>query len=83
VAKAGQYFVTSDVLFRVIEVASGRVLGEKTCVRTTQVDPVMPSREEWLADHAARLKAALVAQAESCLVTFKGEVLGVVEASGS
>jgi len=34
-AKAGEYFVTSDVRFRIVEVASGRVLAEETCVRTT------------------------------------------------
>ena len=76
VAKAGKYFVTSDVLFRIVEVATGRVLAEKTCVRTTQVDPVLPSREEWLANHAERLKAALAAQADSCLETFEIQVLG-------
>ena len=78
VAKAGKYFVTSDVLFRIVEVASGRVLAEKTCVRTTQTDPVLPSREEWLANHAERLKAALVAQADSCLDTFEIQVLGFI-----
>jgi len=76
VAKEGKYFVTSDVLFRIVEVASGRVLAEKTCVRTTQVDPVLPSREEWLANQAERLKAALAAQADSCLNTFEIQVLG-------
>jgi hypothetical protein len=77
VAKAGQYFVTSDVLFRIVDVPSGRVLAEKTCVRTTQVDPVMPSREEWLANQAERLKASLRAQADACLESFEIQVLGV------
>lgn len=77
-AKAGEYFVTSDVRFRIVEVPSGRVLAEKTCVRTTQIDPVRPPREEWLANHAERLKAALVAQADSCLDTFEIQVLGII-----
>jgi len=77
VAKVGEYFVTSDVLFRIVEVVSGRVLAEKTCVRTTQIDPVLPSREEWLANHAERLKAALAAQGDSCLNAFEILVLGV------
>jgi hypothetical protein len=76
-AKGGEYFVTSDVRFRIVEVGSGRVLAEKTCVRTTQVDPVLPSREEWLANHAERLKAALAKQGDSCLDTFEVVVLGI------
>jgi len=46
-------------------------------MRATQIDPVRPPREEWLANHGERLKAALVAQADSCLDTFEIQVLGI------
>jgi len=73
--QAGRYFVTSDLRFRVIDVASGHVLGDASCVRTTQLDPDLPTRDHLLADHAARLKAILGAQRDFCLEFFKVQVL--------
>jgi hypothetical protein len=73
--QAGRYFVTSDLRFRVIDVASGHVLGDASCVRTTQLDPDLPTRDGLLADHATRLKAILGAQRDFCLEFFKVQVL--------
>jgi hypothetical protein len=73
--QTGRYFVTSDLRFRIIDAASGHVLGDATCVRTTQLDPDLPTRDELLAEHAARLKAILGAQRDFCLEFFKVQVL--------
>jgi hypothetical protein len=72
---AGGYYVTSDLRFRVIDVASGHVLGDATCVRTTQTAADLPTKDALLADHAARLKATLGAQRDFCLEFFRVQVL--------
>lgn len=72
---ASGYFVTSELRFRVIDVASGHVLGDATCVRTTQLDPDLPTRDELLADRAARLKTILGVQRDFCLEYFRVQVL--------
>jgi hypothetical protein len=68
--------VTSDLRFRVIDVPTGRVIGDATCVRTTQRDAELPTRDELLAERGARLKAILGAQRDFCLEFFKVLVLG-------
>ena len=75
--QTGRYFVTSDVMFRDIDVASARVLGEAPCGRTTQLDSNLPTKDELLANRAARLKATLDAQRDFCLEFFKMQVLGL------
>jgi hypothetical protein len=72
---ASGYFVTSELRFRVIDVASGHVLGDATCVRTTQLNPDLLTRDELLADHAARLKTILGTQRDFCLEYFRVQVL--------
>lgn len=73
--QSGRYFVTSDLRFRVIDVPTGRVIGDATRVRTTQ-HPELPTRDELLAERGARLKAILGAQRDFCLEFFKVLVLG-------
>jgi hypothetical protein len=75
--QVGRYFVTSDVTFRVIDVASAKVIGTSTCVRTSQRDPELPTKAELLADRAARLKGILDAQRDFCLEFFEIQVLGL------
>jgi hypothetical protein len=73
----GRYFVTQEFEFRVIDVASGRILRNGNCVRTTQTDSSLPTRDELLVDHAKGLKAVLDAQRAFCLEYFEMIVLGL------
>jgi hypothetical protein len=73
----GKYFVTSEFRFRVIDVASGHVLGDETCVRTTQRQPDLPTYDELVTDHAARLKIILGDQRDFCLEYFQTQALGL------
>ena len=73
----GKYFVTSEFRFRVIDVASGHVLGDETCVRTTQTQPDLPKYDELIRDHAARLKMILGSQRDFCVEYFETQVLGL------
>jgi hypothetical protein len=73
----GKYFVTSEFRFRVIDVASGHVRGDETCVRTTQRQLGLPTYDELVTDHAARLKIILRDQRDFCLDYFETQVLGL------
>jgi hypothetical protein len=73
----GKYFVTSEFRFRVIDVASGHVLGDETCVRTTQTQPDLPTYDELMRDHAAHLKMILGGQRDFCVEYFGTQVLGL------
>lgn len=75
--KPGKYFVTSVFRFRVIDVASGRVLGDDTCVRSTQTQPHLSTYDELVKDHATRLKIILADQRDFCAKYFETQVLGM------
>jgi hypothetical protein len=75
-SQTGRYFVASGFRFRVINVASGHVLGDQTCVRTTQTQPDPPTYDQLIADHAARLKIILGGQRDFCVEYFEPQVLG-------
>ena len=72
------YYVTQEIQFRVIDVASARILRDGKCVRTTQTqaDP-LPTRDELLADHAKGLRSVLDAQRDFCIEYFEITVLGL------
>ena len=73
----GRYYVTQEFQFQVIDVASGRILRDGNCVRTTQTDSDLPTREELLGDHAKGLKSVLNTQRDFCLEYFELTVLGL------
>ncbi len=73
----GRYFVTSEFRFRVIDVAARHVLGDETCVRTTQTQPNLPTYDELIRDHAAQLKMILGSQRDFCVEYFETQVLGL------
>jgi len=78
--QSDRYFVTQEFQFpqfRVIEVASGRILRDGNCVRTTQTDSNLPTLDELLSDHAKGLKSILDAQRDFCLEYFEITVLGL------
>lgn len=75
--QAGRYFVTSEFRFRVIDVPSGHVLGDDTCVRTTQRQSDLPTYDELITDHAARLKIILGGHRDFCVEYFETQVLGL------
>jgi hypothetical protein len=71
----GKYFVTSECRSRVIDVASGRVLGDETRVRTTQTQPDLPTYDELIKDNAARLKMIPGGQRDCCVEYFEMQAL--------
>jgi hypothetical protein len=73
----GRYYVTQEFQFQVIDVASGRILRDGSCVRTTQSDSDLPTRDELLGDHAKGLKSVLNTQRDFCLEYFELTVLGL------
>jgi hypothetical protein len=70
------YAVDSSFKVRLIDVRASSLIAEGFCRQTTDKDPSPPTRDELLADHAARLKAILSAQRDACLTQLKKDVLG-------
>ena len=71
------YAVDSSFKVRLIDVHSGLLIAEGFCRQTTQKDPSPPTKDELLADGAARLKSILVSQREACSEQLKKNVLGI------
>jgi len=71
------YVVDSLFKVRIIDVASASLIAEGFCRRTTQDEKVHPTRDELLADEAARLKQILKSQLDSCATELKEKVLGI------
>ena len=71
------YSVMSRYLVRVIDVRQAKLMANGSCFETTQKDKTLPTRDELLADKAARLKAILEAQRDHCLAQFKLSVLNI------
>jgi hypothetical protein len=71
------YAVDSAFKVRLLDVHSAALIAEGFCRQTTQKDASPPTKDELLADHAARLKAILAAQRDACLQQLKKDVFGV------
>ena len=71
------YAVDSAFKVRLLDVRSASLIAEGFCRQTTQKDPTPPTKDELLADHAARLKAILSTQRDACLKQLKKDVFGV------
>jgi hypothetical protein len=71
------YAVDSAFKVRLIDVRSSSLLAEGFCRQTTQKEPSPPTKDELLANRAARLKAILETQRDACLAQLKKDVLGV------
>lgn len=70
------YAVDSAFKVRLIDVHSGTLVAEGYCRQTTQKDPSPPTKDELLADKAARLKSILATQRDACLAQLTKDVLG-------
>jgi uncharacterized protein YceK len=73
----GKYVVDSSYKFRIIDVHARKLIAEGFCAQSTKDDPTPPSRDELLADKAARLKAILNAQRDQCTNQFATQVLSL------
>jgi hypothetical protein len=71
------YAVDSGFKVRLIDVRSAALIAEGFCHQTTQKDPSPPTKDELLADGAARLKSILTTQREACLQQLKKDVLAI------
>jgi hypothetical protein len=71
------YAVDSTFKVLLIDVPKGSLIAEGFCRQTTQKDPSPPTKDELLADGAARLKAILTSQREACLEQLKKDVLAI------
>ncbi len=71
------YAVDSAFKVRLLDVHSESLIAEGFCRQTTQKDPAPPTKDELLADNAARLKAILATQRDACLQQLKKDVFGV------
>ncbi len=71
------YAVDSAFKVRLLDVRSASLIAEGFCRQTTQKDPSPPTKDELLADHAARLKSILATQRDACLQQLEKDVFGV------
>ena len=71
------YAVDSGFKVRLIDVRTGSLIAEGFCHQTTQKDPSPPTKDELLADGAARLKLILTSQREACSQQLKKDVLSI------
>jgi hypothetical protein len=71
------YAVDSAFKVRLLDVRSASLIAEGFCRQTTQKDPSPPTKDELLADNAARLKSILATQRDACLQQLKKDVFGV------
>jgi hypothetical protein len=71
------YAVDSGFKVRLIDVRTGSLIAEGFCHQTTQKDPSPPTKDELLADGAARLKTILTTQRGVCLQQLKKDVLAI------
>jgi hypothetical protein len=71
------YAVDSAFKVRLIDVHSRALVAEGFCRQTTQKDPSPPTKDELLADRAARLKSIRATQRDACLAQLTKDVLGV------
>jgi hypothetical protein len=72
----GSYVVDSGYKFRVIEVAGAKVVAEGFCHQQGDSKNAV-SKDELLADHAARLKQILDSERQACFEELKQKVLGI------
>ena len=73
--KWGKYRVIYSAKLRLIDSDSGNLLAEGFCDRIPEYDENAPSKDELLADSAARLKEELSLAAGSCIDQLKSNVL--------
>jgi hypothetical protein len=71
------YAVDSAFKVRLLDVRSASLMAEGFCRQTTQKEPSPPTKDELLADKAARLKSILATQRDACLQQLKKDVFGV------
>ena len=74
---SSRYWVNTNMFGRVIDVHAGKAFGDSFCQMVRGGDPDAVSYDELVADHAARLKAILAREADTCLGKFKVDVLGI------
>lgn len=72
----GRYSVAYVASMCLIDTRRGRVMGQGTCSSVPRDKTDAPTRDELLADHAARLKAELQKAAEYCVAQFQANVVG-------
>lgn len=77
-----RYWVNTNMSGRVIDVHTGKVHGDSFCQIVGGGDPDPLTYEELVANNAARLKATLSREADSCLEKFMNKLLGVPSSSG-
>jgi len=70
------YVVDSGYKFRIIEVSDAKVVAEGFCHQQGDSKKAI-SKDELLANHAARLKQELESQRQACFDQFKQQVLGI------
>ena len=70
------YAVDSAFKVRLLDVRSVSLIAEGFCRQTTQKDPSPPTKDQLLADNAARLKSILAAQRDACLQQLKKDIFG-------
>lgn len=73
--KWGRYRVLYTAKLRLIDSSAGSLLAEGFCKRIPGYDETAPTKDELLADSAARLKAELVLAAKSCVEQLSENVL--------
>jgi hypothetical protein len=69
------YRVIYSAKLRLIDTKHGKLIADGFCARVPNETPDAPTREELLADHAARLKKELATAADYCIGEFRSKVL--------
>lgn len=73
------YWVATNINVRVVDVHKSKLIAEGHCAVNSQQDPNPPTKDELLANKAARLKSLLDSQAAECAGKFKREVLKITD----
>lgn len=74
---SSRYEVNTTMIGRVIDVHTGKAFGDTLCQIRGGGDPDFPTYDELVANDAARLKAILAKEADSCVEKLKTDVLGI------
>ena len=74
---SSRYWVNTNMFGRVIDVRTGKVFGDSLCQMVRGGDPDPLTYDDLIANNAARLKAILAREADSCMEKFKADVLGI------
>lgn len=73
--KWGKYRVIYTAKLRLIDSSAGKLLAEGFCKRIPEYDETAPTKDELLADSAARLKSELIKAAASCIEQLSANVI--------